>query len=82
VTDLAGNAVGSFTSSFTTGSSAVLDTTGPTLTAVTPANGGDGVAVTSSVIVTFNEAINPITVPNILVRDLSNNAYTIAGHGA
>src|SRR5947209_12853 len=67
-TDLAGNAVQAFTSSFTTGSSAVADTTPPTVTAVNPANGATGVAVTSTVVVTFSKTVNPLTVATGTVR--------------
>jgi len=77
--DVAGNLVAPFTSSFTTGTSAVADTTGPTVVAVTPANGSTLTDNSTPVVITFSEVINPVTVTNILVRDLSNNASNIAG---
>jgi hypothetical protein len=55
VMDLAGHALAPVTSSFTTGASA--DTAQPTVVAVSPANGATGVAVTSSIVLTFSEAV-------------------------
>jgi len=79
IADAAGNLVGPFTSSFTTGASAVPDTTGPTAVAVTPANGSTLTDNSTPVVITFSEVINPATATNILVRDQSNNYYNIAG---
>src|SRR5258708_28830480 len=64
ITDQAGNIVVRFTSSFTTGASGVADTTRPSVSSVSPANGASGVAVTSSIVLTFNEAVDPTTVNN------------------
>jgi len=61
-TDQAGNTVVPFTSTFTTGTSGVANTTHPTAISVSPANGATGVATSSSIVLTFNEAINPATV--------------------
>jgi large repetitive protein len=61
-TDQAGNAVVPFTSTFMTGTSVVANTTQPTVTAVNPANGANGVSVSSSIVLTFNEALDPSTV--------------------
>jgi len=61
-TDQAGNTVSAFTSTFTTGPSGVANTTRPTVTAVSPANGASGVAVNTNIMLTFNEALDPATV--------------------
>jgi YD repeat-containing protein len=60
--DVAGNLATPFTSSFTTGTSDVVDATPPQVIAVNPVNGAVGVDVTSSVTLTFSKAVNPITV--------------------
>jgi hypothetical protein len=58
VKDLAGNALqANFVWSFTTG-----DTTPPTVTASTPANGAVGVSPATAVTVTFSEAMNATTI--------------------
>jgi YD repeat-containing protein len=61
-TDQAGNTVVPFTSTFTTGTSGVANTTHPTVTAVSPANGATGVATSSAIVLTFNEVIDAATV--------------------
>jgi len=58
--DLAGNALSSMTSSFTTSSTATADTTGPTVT-ITPAYGATGVSPNTVVTLTFNEAVDVTT---------------------
>ena len=58
--DAAGNLLGGFGSSFTTAS--VTDTTPPTVTSVTPADGTTGVGRNAPVTITFSEPINPSTV--------------------
>jgi len=56
--DLAGNSLASpFTSSFTT-----ADITPPTVLSTSPVSGSVGVLITSSVSVTFSEAMNPATI--------------------
>ena len=60
VLDLAGNPLGAiFTSSFTT--SSATDTTGPTVTTYNPAFSATNVSRQTTVSVTFNEPINPIS---------------------
>ena len=59
VKDAAGNALAAnFTWSFTT----VGETTPPTVTTVTPANGATGVSTATSATVTFNEAMDATTI--------------------
>ncbi|MBI1821811.1 MAG: Ig-like domain-containing protein, partial [Nitrospirae bacterium] len=61
VTDLAGNPLTSqFTSAFTTGGAS--DTAGPSVVAYSPAYGASGVSQSPVVSITFNEAINPMSV--------------------
>lgn len=67
LTDLAGNVVTPFSSSFTTGSSGVAVTTAPSIVSVNPASGATGVAVNTNIVLTFSEPINPITVNNSTV---------------
>jgi hypothetical protein len=64
VEDLAGNAmVSDFAISWTTAAGAVaLDTTPPTVVLVNPADLATGVAIDSAVNVTFNEAMDPLTI--------------------
>ncbi len=60
VKDLAGNALATAKVwSFTTVST---DTTPPTVTATTPADGATGVATTAAVTATFSEAMDPATI--------------------
>ena len=61
-TDSAGNQAVPFNSSFTTAAVATPDTTSPFVTAVTPNNGATSVPVNTSVVLTFNEMIDPTTV--------------------
>jgi hypothetical protein len=71
VKDVAGNALAANSSwSFTT----VAETTPPTVTGATPANGATGVSITSSVTVTFDEAMNAatITASTFELRTLAN----------
>ncbi len=59
--DLAGNTLAvSKTWTFTTGT--VSDTTAPTVTSVSPADASTGAAVTSNVLITFSEAMDPATI--------------------
>ena len=77
-TDLAGNAVTGFTSTFTTGSSPTADKGPLQVGGISPANGTTGVSVTSPVTVTFNEAVNPVTV-NASSVNVQANGVTVAG---
>jgi len=85
--DVAGNQVVPFSSSFTTSASATADTTGPFVTSVTPTNGTTGVPVNSSVVLTFSEAIDPTSVGNGNVRlfvqqtgaQVSGSTFIISG---
>lgn len=74
-TDQAGNAVVPFTSTFTTGASGVADTSAPTVLSVSPTNGATGVAVNSSVVLTFSKNIDPTTVNNSTVP-ISDSSFT------
>lgn len=61
--DLRGNALGAdFTSTFT------IDSTPPTVDAVTPGNGAVDVAVTQTILVTFSEALDPASVTGASVQ--------------
>jgi large repetitive protein len=75
-TDLAGNPIGPVTTTFTTSASGVPDTTRPTVTGVNPVNGATGVAVTTPIVVTFSEAINPYDTGNWAIRA---NGTNVAG---
>jgi RHS repeat-associated protein len=66
-TDQAGNVVVPFTSSFTTGTSGVANTTTPTVVSVSPPNGASAVSVSSPIVLTFNEAVDPTTVNDATV---------------
>jgi hypothetical protein len=58
--DLAGNALQTKTWSFTTGASA--DVTAPVVNATFPASAATGVAISTSITVTFGEAMDPATI--------------------
>ncbi|MGH8566428.1 MAG: Ig-like domain-containing protein [Gammaproteobacteria bacterium] len=80
-TDVAGNAVVPFTSGFTTGASATADTIRPSVSTVSPANNATGVPVTSAIVVTFNEAIDPSTVnSNTLPITIDGFSGVVAGN--
>jgi YD repeat-containing protein len=73
-TDQAGNVVQTSTTTFTTGTSGTSDTSVPSVLTVVPAQGATGIAVTSSVVLTFNKNIDPNS-----VNDLSIPVYLTAG---
>ena len=74
--DLAGNPVQAFSSSFTTGTG--TQTTGPQVVSIVPQDGTSNVATNSPVVVTFSEAVNPLTVNNASVN-VQANGNTVAG---
>src|SRR4029077_10425071 len=61
-TDVSGNPVTPFSSSFTTGASGVADKTALQVVSVNPANNSTGVPVNSSVVLSFNKAVDATTV--------------------
>jgi len=74
VKDLAGNALASnFTWTFTT---TTPDTTPPTVTSVSPANGATGVAANTAVTATFSEAMDATTI-NTSSFELRNSGGTL-----
>ena len=66
--DLAGNVIVPFSSGFTTSASATLDTTRPTLVDSSPVNGAVDVPVTTSIVLTFSERIDPASVNSTTLR--------------
>ncbi len=79
VKDLAGNAMASqFTSNFT--AIPVPDTTAPTIISRNPANGSTGIAVNTTVQVTFSEAMDATTIntTNIKLAETATST-TVAG---
>jgi hypothetical protein len=58
-TDRSGNPVAPLTAGFTTSASAVADTGRPSVVAVSPSNNATGMSVTTQVVWTFNETIDP-----------------------
>ena len=72
--DLAGNALTSdYTWSFTT-----VDTTRPTVSSTTPADGEDGVAISSAITATFSEAIQSSTI-NTNTFTVSDSSGAVSG---
>ncbi|MGH3846549.1 MAG: Ig-like domain-containing protein [Pseudonocardiaceae bacterium] len=61
-TDVAGNPVSPFSSSFTTGASGVADTVLLGVQSVNPLNGATGAPVNTAIALTFNKAVDPTTV--------------------
>ncbi|HVT28291.1 MAG TPA: DUF4082 domain-containing protein, partial [Lacipirellulaceae bacterium] len=79
VKDLAGNALAqTFTSTFTTVASSPVDTTPPTVSGISPANGTSNVATSASVTVAFSEALDASTVTSSSVKLLSGNTAVSA----
>jgi len=79
-TDRAGNLVTPFASSFTTGASATPDGTAPGVVSVVPASGATGVAVNTSIVLTFDEAIDPTSVSVNSIRiSLPSTGFAVAG---
>lgn len=76
ITDLAGNALGTNSTyqlaQFTTNSTAV-----PTLSSVVPINGADGIAISSSISLTFSVAMNTatLTASNIKLQRVADSSY-------
>ncbi|MGK2963136.1 MAG: Ig-like domain-containing protein, partial [Gemmatimonadaceae bacterium] len=71
VKDVAGNQLAApFTSTFTT--IALGDGIAPTVAALSPSNGQTEVAISTNVLITFSEPMNPatITAANIMLRDI------------
>jgi hypothetical protein len=62
VTDRSGNPAMAFTSSFTTGASGTPDVTRPSVSTVSPVNNATGVPVTTTIVWTFNEPVDPTSV--------------------
>jgi large repetitive protein len=75
VTDLAGNGLGNFESSFTT--AAAFDTDHPGVVAQRPGNGATGVPLNSSVVLYLSEPMNAGTVPGAL--HVSQNGVLASG---
>ena len=69
--DLAGNALGAYAWSFTTG--AAIDLTAPTVSFTATANGATGVDINSKRAATFSEAMDPLTI--------TTETFTLAGPG-
>ena len=61
--DYAGNALVTTILSFTTAASDVADTTGPVLQSIVPASNASDVPVTTSIAITYNEALSLLTAP-------------------
>ena len=77
VKDLAGNALAnSYSLSFTTG--AVLDVTLPTVTSTDPLNNATGVVLNHKVLITFSEAMNPLTI-TALTFTLKQGTTAVSG---
>jgi hypothetical protein len=78
--DLAGNAAAPVTFSFTTGTSAVADTTRPSVVSVNPTNGATNVVTSSVIVWTLSEAIDATSVSSnsVLVRN-NNTGVVIPG---
>ncbi len=73
--DRSGNPVASVSSSFTTSASAVADTTRPSVSTVSPLNNATGVSVTTPIVWTFNETIDPGTV-NVGTMPVTVDGFT------
>ncbi|MGZ3456917.1 MAG: Ig-like domain-containing protein [Archangium sp.] len=63
--------------SFTTGTAP--DTTPPTVTSVSPANGATGVASSDPILVTFSESVDTTSLTGIRLLQVSNGTYVAGG---
>ena len=82
VCDYSGNEISGNALSFTTGSSDVPDTSGPTLSSVSPTSNATNVAVGSDIVLTFSESIgidNTIRLFNASGQELSG-VTTVVGN--
>ncbi|HTA45517.1 MAG TPA: Ig-like domain-containing protein [Bryobacteraceae bacterium] len=73
--------VSSFSSTFTTGISTEVNTTHGTISMTNPAPGATGVAITSSITVTFSQPLNPNSLggSTFIVYENNNSNFQIAG---
>lgn len=80
-TDVAGNPLTTFTSSFTTGTSGTADTSALTVS-VNPASGATNISVNSPVVLTFNKSVDPTTVSNATIAISNSGSFSpvLAGH--
>ncbi|MDA3900204.1 MAG: ice-binding family protein [Spirochaetes bacterium] len=78
--DIAGNALAAeFTLSFTTGSTE--DTVAPTVVSTTPEEGELDIAINRNIVITFNEAINPLSITDstFMLKQGSSGSTNISG---
>jgi len=59
--DSSGNSGAPFSASFTTTGSATPDNTAPQMTSINPTNGSTGVALSTPIVITYNDSINPVS---------------------
>src|SRR5262249_55572104 len=80
-TDLNGNAVSAYSSTFTTGTSAEATCPACTISMTSPAPGASGVAITSTITATFGQPLNPNSINSKSFEVYQNNSGTkqIAG---
>ncbi len=77
VKDISGNSlVSTFTSVFTT---VLVDVTPPTVTSVSPPNGATGVAIATTVQVTFSEPMDSTTISNTTITLRNNTTSALVG---
>ena len=76
--DLTGTPIAQVSASFTTAGIATPDSVRPAVTSVAPLNGATAVQVTGNVTLTFNEAVNPLTVTSATIP-LRANGFVLAG---
>ncbi len=62
IRDASGNTMAPFSSAFTTSASAVLDTTRPSVTSISPLSGAAGVALNSTITFNISEPLDPASV--------------------
>jgi hypothetical protein len=79
--DYAGNALVTTVLSFTTAASGAADTTGPVLQAIVPASNATDVAVTSTVTITYDEALSLLTAPVVTGAGITvPGDYAVSGN--
>jgi hypothetical protein len=77
--DWAGNSLATTTWMFTT--TGIMDTTPPTLVSSTPANGATSVPLSTSLVLTFSEAVEPNSLDEVIVSPQIGNGLALWSNG-
>ena len=79
VCDVAGNAVAEYRMDFTADSSGNVDTAYPRISSVTPTNNAADVSVNTAIVVTFDEAVDAVSISDTLRVQVNGQSGYVAG---